>query len=198
MDVQDITCLGGKPAGALEQSSRIFQKKIHNGGDKKVKLISHNRRTVILIAVAAMLMAVSAIAGQPGTKGSSTLRVMDQGETHTGLCCSVWSDPVKIMQPEKPVAMTVTWSTDYRSHGPTLLGLSLNNGPCTFYGPAFLPAAAPENELVYASTTVQWVVMPGDYGLVKGVNAVRLCGGGMADTDSIMLGFYTLTLRLEK
>jgi hypothetical protein len=144
-----------------------------------------------------LLMLVSSIAAYPATNGD-TLRVMSQGETHTGFCCTVWSDSVELVQPQQAVPMIVTWSTDYRSNVTMLLGLRLNNGPCTFYGPAFLPAAAPANDLLYASTTVQWVIMPGDYGLVKGVNSVRLCGGGGSETDSITLGFYTLTVRLDK
>jgi hypothetical protein len=152
--------------------------------------------TLVLVALFASLMLATSITATAATNGD-TLRVMTQGDTHTGLCCTVWSDSIEVIQPEKPLPMVITWSADYQSTGPMLLGLRLDNGPCTFYGPAFLTAAAPAND-TYASTTLQWVVMPGDYGLVKGTNTVRLCGGAMAPTDSIVLGFYTLTVRLDK
>ena len=158
--------------------------------------LGSKKRTLILVALFASLMLAASVSTQAATNGA-TLRVMVQGETHTGYCCSVWSDSIEIVQPEKPVPMVVTWSTDYRATGPMEVGLRLNNGPCTFYGPAFLPAATPVND-TYSSTTMQWVIQPGDYGLVKGTNTVRLCGGGMAPTDSISVGFYTLTVRLDK
>jgi hypothetical protein len=43
-----------------------------------------------------------------------------------------------------------------------------------------------------------WVIMPVDYGLVKGSNTIRLYGGGISPADTISLGFYTLTVRLDK
>jgi hypothetical protein len=162
--------------------------------------ISANKKTALLmIALFASLMLATSVAAHAAANGG-TLRVMTEGETHAGVCCTVWSDSVEVMQPEKPLPIVITWSTDYRSSGAALVGLRLNNGPCTFYGPAFLPAAAPASDTLdlYASTTMQWVVMPGDYGLVKGPNSIRLCGGGVTPTDSITLGFYTLTVRLDK
>jgi hypothetical protein len=164
-----------------------------------VKLISaSNKYTVVLVALIASSMLATSPAAQAATKSGRTLRVIEQGATYPGLCCNVWTDSIEVRQPEKPVPMIVTWSTDYRSTGPMLLGLRLNNGPCAFYGPAHLPAAAPANELLYASTTFQWVIMPGDYTLAKGPNTITVCGGGVEATDEIELGFYTLSVRLDK
>ena len=157
---------------------------------------STKKRTVVLVALIALVMLVTSFAAHAATNGA-TLRVMAQGETHTGFCCTVWSDSIEVSQPEKPVPMVITWSADYRSTGPMLVGIRLNNGPCTFCGPAYLPAAVPAND-TYASTATQWVIMPGDYGLVKGSNTIRLCGGGISSADSISLGFYTLIVRLDK
>jgi hypothetical protein len=120
------------------------------------------------------------------------------GGPHTGRCCSVWDESIRVNEPETIVPVVVTWSTDYQSNAPFLSGLSLNGGPCTFFGPASIPPFAPTDE-TFASITFQWVIMPGDYGLVKGKNLVSLCGGGVfADTDSITLGFNTLAARLGK
>ena len=79
------------------------------------------------------------------------------------------------MQPEKNVPMIVTFSTEYRSASPMRVGLKLNNGPCTFYGPSSLDTATPANN-----------------------GYVQLCGGGTSLADSIEFGFYTVSVRLEK
>jgi hypothetical protein len=164
-----------------------------------VKLISGSKKhTLVLVALFASLMLATSIAARAATNSGGNLRLIEQGATYTGLCCKVWTDSIEVMQPEKQVPMVVTWSTDYRSDGPMLLGLRLNTGASRFYGPAHLPAAAPANELLYASATLQWVIMPGDYTLGKGPNTVAVCGGGIEATDSIVLGFYTLSVRLDK
>jgi len=50
-----------------------------------------------------------------------------------------------------------------------------------------------------ATITFQWVIMPGDYKLTPGRNVIRLCGGGVSsNTDTITLGFGTLTARFGK
>ena len=162
-----------------------------------MKWIAENtKRTFVLVALLASLMFAFPTAAQV-TNSGSTLRVMPPGETHTGFCCTVWSDSIAVQQPEKPLPIVVTWSTDYRATGPMEVGLRINNAPCTFYGPAYLAAATPAND-TYASVTFQWVVMPGDYGVAKGTNTIRLCGGAMSGADSISLGFFTLTARVDK
>ncbi len=125
------------------------------------------------------------------------LRVSYQGETHTGLCCSTWSDPIQVREPEKSLPIVVTFRTDYSSSGAMLVGLQLNNGPCTFYGPAFL-LKTPLDAEQYGSVTMQWVIMPGDYGLVRGANTIRLCGGGASQPDTIELGFHTVVAHVHK
>lgn len=139
-----------------------------------------------------MVMTIASAAQAP----KNVVRNMTQGETFDGTCCKVWSDSIEVVQSDKPHAIVVTWSTDYRSTGPMLVGLRLNNGPCTFYGSAFLAAAAPDNNM-YASTSFRWVILPGDYGLVRGKNTIRVCGGGADADGSISLGYYTLTAHLE-
>ncbi|HVO81835.1 MAG TPA: hypothetical protein VMT28_13955 [Terriglobales bacterium] len=120
------------------------------------------------------------------------------GGNHTGKCCSVWDESIRFFEPETMVPVVVTWSADYQANAPFLAGLSLNGGPCTFYGPAAIPTFTSTDD-TYASKTFQWVIMPGDYGLVKGPNTICLCGGGVfADTDSITLGFNTLAARLGR
>jgi hypothetical protein len=185
--------------GRLKGRNKHFHvQKKPNIKEMKMNTMSGTKKSgLIFIAVIVCLMLAPSISAQVGSNGA-TLRVMDQGETHTGFCCSVWSDFIQMTQPEKPVPMIVTWSTDYRSNAPLLVGLRLNGGPCTFYGPAYLPASAPGDD-TYASKTIQWVIMPGDYNLLRGANSIRLCGGGIfSQDDSITLGFYTFHVTLGK
>ena len=159
-------------------------------------LAKFNRRDLLLIGTLVVLLAAAFTSAQAAEK-SKVLRNMD-GDHHTGRCCSSWDETVAIREPEVAAAIVVTWSTDYQTTTPFLVGLKINGGGCTFFGPAFIPAAAPSDD-TSASISFQWVILPGDYGLVKGNNTFTLCGGGVfSEGDSITLGFNTLTVRLQK
>jgi hypothetical protein len=150
---------------------------------------------LLLLLVLASLVNV---ASAQTTSKPSIARTIYQGETHTGKCCSSWGDPIRVYEPERMQPIVVVWSTDYRATAPALVGLQLNNGPCTFFGPAYIPTFAPDDE-TYQATTFQFVIMPGDYKLLKGVNEISVCGGGIfADTDSVTFGFSTLVGHLER
>jgi hypothetical protein len=152
-------------------------------------------KVVLVAAVVGMIAAgsISALA----VPNAQVLREV-AGGPHTGRCCSVWDESIRVFEPETMVPVVVTWSTDYQANAPFLVGLSLNGGGCTFNGPAAIPAFTSSDD-TYASKTFQWVIMPGDYGLVKGPNSIHLCGGGVfADTDSITLGFNTMAARLGR
>lgn len=155
-----------------------------------------SKRSFVLLATLACVFASGSISAFAGPKAQVFRSVADG--PHTGRCCSGWDQSVRVNEPNTPIPVVVTWSTEYRSNAPFLSGLSLNGGPCTFYGPGTIPASAPADD-TYVSITFQWVIMPGDYGLVKGWNVVRLCGGAvLADTDSITIGFNTLSARTGK
>ena len=154
------------------------------------------------VALMALLVCVIAISSVPAVAQQSTAsvnRVPYQGETHTGLCCTTWDPSVTINETERIRPIVITWSTDYQATAPFLAALRLNDGPCTFFGPAFLPAFTPDDELTYSSRTFQWIVMPGDYKLVRGKNVLTVCGGGTnSASDTITLGFNTLSAQLQK
>jgi hypothetical protein len=119
------------------------------------------------------------------------------GETHKGMCCKDWEASVTINEPEKNVPIIVTFSMDYRADAPFYVGVRVNDGVCVFNGPATIPAYNPD---VWSrtTTTFQWVFMPGDYKLEKGLNVIRVCGGGVYSADdSIELGYYTVSARLQ-
>ena len=156
---------------------------------KKLSLISFVVLPFLISAVS-----ISALAASK----TSVSRTIYQGETHSGICCSNWGDPIEVVEPDKLVPIIVTWSTDYRANASLITGLRVNGGPCTFYGPAFIRPFTSDDEM-YASRTVQFVIMPGDYKLAPGTNTVQVCGGGVfADSESVILGFSTLTARPEK
>ena len=157
-------------------------------GIKNLSFVSFLVLPVLISAVS-----ISALAASK----SSVSRTIYQGETHTGKCCSNWGDPIEVVEPDKLVPIVVTWSTDYRANASFITGLRVNEGPCAFYGPAFISFTSDDE--MYASRTVQFVIMPGDYKLVSGTNTIQVCGGGVFnDTDSVVLGFSTLTARPEK
>ena len=161
-----------------------------------MKLLSGNTtRALLFLAVLACIVTFAAASAMAQ---SNVQRTVYQGETHTGICCSNWDASVRITEPDKIVPIVVTFSTDYRSNAPFFAALRLNGGPCVFYGPAFIPAFSPADES-YASRTFQWVILPGDYKLVRGPNTIQVCGGGtVGETDTITLGFNTLTAHLQK
>ncbi len=153
------------------------------------------RRSLRFATVLACLLAATSIAASAQT---SVNRVSYQGETHTGLCCSAWDASVTVKEAEKLVPIVITFSTDYHATAPFFAAIRLNDGPCTFYGPTYLPAFNPD-DLTYTSKTFQWIILPGDYKLTRGRNVIQLCGGGTSSTDdSITLGFYTLSAHLQR
>jgi len=155
------------------------------------------RYLALIVAVAGLIVAgsTSLFAAPRG----SVLRVTLQGVPHAGLCCSTWGQFVRVVEPERMAPIVVTWSTDYQADAPFYVGISLNGGACAFDGPAGMPTFVPEDGTSYASRTFQWVIMPGDYKLVKGPNVITLCGGAVnSDADTLTLGFNTLTARLAE
>lgn len=155
-----------------------------------------SKRSLVILAALAFAVAVSSTSAFAVPK-AQVLRVSD-GSNHTGRCCSSWEDAVQVNEPDRVVPVVVTWSTEYQTDKPFLAGFSLNGGPCTFSGPKSIPPFNP-GDWTMSTITFQWVIMPGDYGLVPGRNVIRLCGGGVfSDTDTINFGFGTLAARLGK
>ncbi len=156
-----------------------------------------NKRGLLLPAVIFCLIAVFAVSAFAGSK-SAVSRTAYAGETHTGMCCKSWDPSVTVVEPDKPVPIVVTFSTDYRANASFMVALRINGGPCTFFGPYSAPAYTP-TDYTYTSRTFQWVIMPGDYKLVTGPNVITVCGGGTNSADdTIELGFNTLSAELAK
>jgi len=154
-----------------------------------------NKQRIRLLA-ALIFTAMACGSAMAANKG--ILRSTADG-TYTGPCCSRWDESVTVDEPRNLVPIVVTWSTDYQSNAPFIVGLSLNGGPCVMYGSGSLTAQNPDDGMYLAPATFQWVILPGDYGLRSGRNVITLCGGGvMGDTDTITVWGNTLFAHLER
>jgi len=155
-----------------------------------------NSRRVALLGVLIFMIAAASISALAQQR-TQVLRDV-AGGYHTGMCCSSWDQSVTIRETDTPAPIVVTWSAEYQANAPFHVGLSLNGGFCTYFGPGSIPAfSSTDNTLT--SMSFQWVIMPGDYGLRQGKNVIQLCGGGIfADTDTVTIGFNTLTAQLAK
>ena len=147
---------------------------------------------------AALLFTIAMACGSAMAANKGILRSNADG-TYTGPCCSRWDESVTVNEPGTLVPIVVTWSTDYQSNAPFLVGLSLNGGACVLFGPASMTAQNPSDGMYLASATYQWVILPGDYGLRSGSNVITLCGGGvLGDTDTITIWGNTLIAHLQR
>ncbi len=162
---------------------------------KVLSLIS--KRSLLVLGILACMLAISSVVALADEPENPVMRRTYPGETHTGMCCKSWEASVSINEPEKNVPIIVTFSMDYRANAPFYVGLRLNDGPCTFNGPFTIPAYNPE-QWSRNTTTFQWLIMPGDYKLNKGLNVLTVCGGGVySQSDQIELGHFTLAARLQ-
>lgn len=161
-----------------------------------MRVFASLKRRSLFPAATAWLIMVGSIPALAAPK-SSVLRVNYPGVTQTGKCCFNWDETLLVIEPERLVPIVVTWSADYQSNAPFYSGLSVNGGPCAFYGPGNISTFMPEDSVSFTARTVQWLIMPGDYKLAKGPNEITLCGGGVnSDTDTLTLGFSTLVAHL--
>jgi hypothetical protein len=158
------------------------------------KVTKHSVMFVTAIACLIAAGSVSAFA----VPASQVARVMT-GQTITAQCCVPFGPTVRVTEPAVVAPVIVTWSSDYIVAGTVQFGLSLNGGPCLFYGASVAPSLTfgPGSNSPFNSSTFQWVVFPGD-GLVQGSNSFTVCGGGASAPVKIDLGFRTLTVQISK
>ncbi len=114
--------------------------------------------------------------------------------TTTAECCVVLGPTVKITEPTTVSPVIVTWSADYIVFDTVQFALSLNSGPCLFYGPSVANLFANGTASSFISGTFQWVVMPAD-GLKTGSNTFTVCGGGVGKAVTFSVGSNTLTVQ---
>lgn len=115
----------------------------------------------------------------------------------SGVCCFSWDETVKVTEPAQVTPVVVTWNANFTTGGIHLVGLSVNGGACTAYGPRTM-----ENHADWSVRTTRlfaWVIKPSD-GLVQGTNTFTLCGGASPSTPTsgLILGTRTLAVEIGK
>ena len=145
----------------------------HSSRRESMNVISMvNKHGIRLLA--ALIVTIAMACGSALAANKGILRSNADG-TYTGQCCSRWDESVTVYEPSTLVPVVVTWSTDYQSNAPFIVGLSLNGGACTFFGSASMTAQNPNDGMYLAPASYQWVILPGDYGLRSGRNVITLC-----------------------
>lgn len=156
-----------------------------------------SKRQIFAAAALALLL----VAGSLSLFALSAKQVarVSAGQTFKAQCCVAVGPTVSVTEPATPQAVIVTFNTDYVVDGTAQFGLSVNGGPCAFYGATVSPSLTfgPGSNGAFNSSTFNWVVLPSD-GLVPGSNTFTLCGGGASAPVNITLGFRTLTVQIGK
>jgi hypothetical protein len=143
----------------------------------------------VATAIVLTMASVSSFATNPGQVARNLFIT-----TTTAECCVVLGQTVKITEPATPTPVIVTWSADYVVADTVLFELSLNGGPCLFYGSGIANVKAGGTESGFVSGTFQWIVTPAD-GLKKGANTFTVCGGGVGKAVTFSTGSNTLTVQ---
>lgn len=164
------------------------------------KATSKINNSVVFAAVLACL--IIAGAGSAFSQTEPILRVLAD-TTFVGQCCFSFNESVSISEPATIKPVIVTWSGDYAPNDADayFVGLSVNGGECTTvgYGARVLADNSGPGSLYSTAASFQWLVLPTDGILVKGVNTFELCGGGKnSPTDSLTIGLNTLSVVLAK
>lgn len=160
-----------------------------------MNILSVIHKQALYSALVCLVMSIATSAH--AVPASQVLRRVDRQQIF-GSCCFNWSETVSVVEPKAVAPVVVTWSTDFHLESRVIIGVGLivNGGPCQFFGAPHL-----EEPLTFASEddsrTFQFVVEPAQ-GLLAGNNTFTLCGGSLtSNSDSIVIGFNTLEVRLK-
>jgi hypothetical protein len=157
---------------------------------------AHKINAAFVAALAIMLVAasMSAFAVPPG----QVARLLTN-PTVTATCCVAVGPTVQLVEPAAIAPVIVTWSSDYEVSGESGFSLSVNGGPCQFYGPGDAPFVTLKGGSGLVSSSYQWLVLPADGVLVKGKNTFTTCFGGLGGVPTtIFFGGRTLSVQIGK
>lgn len=155
-----------------------------------------NKRSLMLVAaVAGILLAgsISAFAVPP----TQVARLLTN-PTITATCCVPIGPTVQVTEPTAISPVIVTWSVDYEISGESAFNLSVNGGPCKFFGAGDAPFLDVKAGTGLLNSSYQWLVLPGDGVLVKGKNTFTLCAGGLGAPTTMFFSNRTLTVEIGK
>ena len=153
-------------------------------------------RTMLLSAVLTCVMlagTISAFAVPP----TQVARLLTN-PTITATCCVPIGPTVSVTEPSVIAPVIVTWSSDYEVSGESAFNLSVNGGPCIFFGPGDAPSVNLKGGTGLVNSSYQWLVLPADGVLVKGKNTFTACAGGLGASTTIFFGGRTLSVQIGK
>jgi hypothetical protein len=156
----------------------------------------HKINAVFVAALAIIMLAgsISAFAVPP----NQVARLLTN-PTITATCCVQVGPTVQVTEPSAIAPVIVTWSSDYEISGESAFALSVNGGPCLFYGPGDAPFVSLKGGTGLVSSSYQWLVLPADGVLVKGKNTFTSCFGGLNGVPTtIFFGGRTLSVQMGK
>jgi hypothetical protein len=161
-----------------------------------MKPVSKLDRTVMSVALLSCLMlaaSISAFAVPP----NQVARLLTN-PTITAKCCFPIGPTVQVIEPAAIAPVIVTWSVDYEVSAEFAFNLSVNGGPCLFYGPGDAPFVNLKGGTGLSNSSYQWFVLPGDGVLVKGKNTFTACAGGIGGPATIFFSNRTLSVEIGK
>jgi hypothetical protein len=158
-----------------------------------MKALSKLTQPGVASVVALALVLMMAPASSYATSGSQVARNLFI-TTIAAECCVVIGPTVRVNEPATVVPVIVTWSADYIVFDTVQFALSLNGGPCAFYGPSVANLFASGTASSFISGTFQWVILPSD-GLKRGSNTFTVCGGGVGKAVTFSVGSNTLSVQ---
>src|SRR5215470_16639479 len=154
------------------------------------------RNTLFIATITCLIFAGSVWAfGVPPTQVAVTTNV----QSVTANCCVLINPMVRLMEPKTVTPVIVTWSADYNVSGTAEVALSVNGAPCNAgFGPFVLqePVLIAGSDSITTSQTRQWVVPTA--ALVTGTNTFQVCVGGFSKSQTVNIGFSTLTVQIGK
>ena len=159
-------------------------------------LSNANKCNPVLVAALSCVMLAGSAFGVPPGQVAVTTNV----QSVTAQCCVLISPLVRVTEPKTLTPVIVTWSADYNVSGTVEVALSVNGAPCNAgFGPFVMqePVLIAGSDSITVNQTRQWVVPPAA-GLVAGTNTFQVCAGGFSKSQTVNIGFSTLTVQIGK
>jgi|SRR5580658_2748099 hypothetical protein len=164
----------------------------------QVKVSSKTSKSVVFAAVLVSLITVGT--GSAAAAADPVFRNLT-AQTINGECCVPFNATVSISEPAVLKPVVVDWDTGYGIivNDRYVAGLSVNGGACQtgVFGADVLPDLDTLVSDSNPNVHFQWIILPSDGVLVKGINTFAVCGGGASTGDSIAIFDNTLSVQLN-
>jgi hypothetical protein len=155
-----------------------------------------SKRQKLMSAAGILCLVVAGVVSAFAIPAKEVARSLNIQE-FTAQCCVVIGPTVQVNEPDTLQPVVVTWSADYIVADTSLFEMSLNGGPCAFYGSGEANIRSGGTGSSFVNGTYQWAVFPAD-GLRKGLNSFSVCAGGFGKPVTIDIGSSVLAVRFAK